>query len=479
MTDQLNKTIKLIDPDIAERASIGALVLMGESSPFISSIENLPQSAFKKGKNREVFLKLKELILEKARYDYQDILSDLDFCEKNKVNENYFLDCVESFKGVSLENDILPTMKRFAQIAKIERKLYTTVIDRDNAEESMGQLRELLDDFEYINQDRQVHYLSDVAEEIETVDQLPPIPTPFWPELQVALKGGLKRTGKYVVVAPSGFGKTSLSVTFAEELAKPFCITRSGERINMGYKVLFIELEMAKEELYWRLLGKMSGVRIDYLQGNTIVPDVMVKDTKGEMRPLRELVKETRIGAKRVFAENYNIKIADTLLDYDVILETVEKQCKMNAVDVVIIDYLGLIEHTDQKIPDWKVPAKFTRALQTLQKKYKFASIELTQYRKGQAEAGFDERGWYGQKSADEIEGGKMIQNSADAIICLYQTKEQKELEKINGFYKTKVMYKLMKNRVGKQIYDVVLDYNRSTASLKEAYENTLKPIID
>jgi replicative DNA helicase len=468
MSTPLNKTIKLIDPDIAERASIGSMILMGEPSPFISSVESLPQASFNKGKNREVFLRLKSLVLEKARYDYRDILEDIEFCEKYKIQENYFLDCIECFKGVSLENDVLPTMKRFAQIAKIEKKLYTTVIDKENVEESMGQLRELLDDFEYINQDRQVHYLSDVAEEIETVEQLPPIPTPFWPELQVALKGGLKRTGKYIVVAPSGFGKTSLSVTFAEELAKPFTITRSGDKVEMGHKVLFIELEMAKEELYWRLLGKMSGIPIDYLQGNVEVPVT-----------LKEKVEKFRNGAKSIFAQDYNIKIADTLLEYNSILETIEKQCKMNAVDVLIIDYLGLIEHDDQKIPDWKVPAKFTRALQTLQKKYKFASIELTQYRKGQSETGFDDRGWHGEKSTDEIEGGKMIVNSADAIICLYQSEEQRELEKVNGFYKTKVMYRLMKNRVGKLIRDVILDYNRSTASLKESYENTLINKID
>lgn len=139
-----------------------------------------------------------------------------------------------------------------------------------------------------------------------------------FPDLDRVLGGGLIREGFYVLAARPGCGKTTLATAITERI------------LEQGRRVLFISLEMSRKQLAARRFAADVGLvtATQILSGKlseqeySAVADSMVKLSR---RPL-------------FFNRKAVLNVSE-----------VQFLAKQNRADVVVIDYLGLVQHDGGK----------------------------------------------------------------------------------------------------------------------------------
>lgn len=136
--------------------------------------------------------------------------------------------------------------------------------------------------------------------------------------LDAILGGGFLREGLYILGARPGCGKTTFAIAIADRM------------LAQGHRVLFVSLEMSRNQLMARwaaaILGKHTAAQI--LTG-TFPPE--------ETDTVVQCVKD--LSQKPFF---FNRRSALNV-------QEVQFLARQNRVDVVIIDYLGLLQHGDGK----------------------------------------------------------------------------------------------------------------------------------
>lgn len=133
-------------------------------------------------------------------------------------------------------------------------------------------------------------------------------------ELDKILGGGLIREGFYVLGARPGCGKTTLGIAISERM------------LESGKTVLFISLEMSRKQLTARRLAAASGIATaaQIIRGNlsdseySIIGEWLIKLSK---RPL-------------FFNRKSSLNVSE--------IQFLARQCK---ADIVVIDYLGLLQY--------------------------------------------------------------------------------------------------------------------------------------
>lgn len=160
------------------------------------------------------------------------------------------------------------------------------------------------------------------ADLVEAIDraamgQNQTVPTGF-KRLDSLLGGGLLREGLYILGARPGCGKTTFAVAAAERM------------LMQGHRVLFISLEMSRDQLMARRtaaeVGKFTATQI-------LTYSFPPEELDGVLGCIRTLSQRPFFFNRR---PSLNVQEIQTL-------------AKRNKVDVVIIDYLGLLQHGDGK----------------------------------------------------------------------------------------------------------------------------------
>lgn len=450
---------ELPDFPTAEKAIIGTLILEGSFNARVSKTSMIKPDEFKSEKAKLLFTYFLYLAERKETFKFYDF--DIEhnelFLRDNDIPVEYLMDCVECLSIYNLEQSV-EVFRRKKVLESMKDAWYSIDLDDSNPDKFIADVEKIKEEYYSIIEDVGATFLSDISNEAEV--SLPPIPTPYLPALEEVLWGGFQRGQSYIVVAPSGYGKSSFGITVAEETAKPISIrVGTGEQVKMGYKVLFVSIEMKKERIYWRFASKATGLNSKLLNRPELAKD--------EFR--RKEAIEGRQKAKDMF-KNYYLKIADGVNQHDKIIELIDTQSKMGNVDMVIIDYIGLVGN-DKAKDDWQRASKFAEAMLSLTKKHNFVNIELAQYTKGNSESGVDERGRLGKKGMYEIAGGAAVAQSADCIIALYQTEAQiaKEQVNISNKIQSQSCLKLLKNRDDVAIEGVVMDWNKARNSFRQA----------
>lgn len=176
-----------------------------------------------------------------------------------------------------------------------------------------------------------------------------PISTGF-PCIDKALNGGFFRQTLVTVGAAPGMGKTALVSQISENLAKD------------GHSVLYINLEMSRQQMLARSLARISN---NVLHRRISVNEIMRGYAWTDAT--RQLVEDA--------AAEYKDDIADDLIynpgqqqttDLDEIMETIEQeQARIGRAPVVVVDYLQLLSsQTGGKADDAVTTIK--KAVQTL-----------------------------------------------------------------------------------------------------------------
>lgn len=139
-----------------------------------------------------------------------------------------------------------------------------------------------------------------------------------FPDLDRVLGGGLIREGLYILAARPGCGKTTLATAIAERM------------LEQGRRVLFVSLEMSRKQLTARRLSADVGM---------VTATEILRGGLGEEASAAVAESAVKLSKRPLF---FNRKAALNASE-------VQFLAKQNRADVVVIDYLGLMQHEGGK----------------------------------------------------------------------------------------------------------------------------------
>jgi replicative DNA helicase len=220
------------------------------------------------------------------------------------------------------------------------------------------------------------------------------------------LINGLNKQEMIIVAARPGQGKTTLANNIAINVAKK------------NKHVAIFNLEMSKEQIFEKILSNVSMVECNKISNGSLSKEDWLRLGKGE---------NTLIGLSD------NMKVYDRTLKIDSILAKAKKLKKQGKLDVLIIDYLQLVEGDKKQSREQEV-SSISRKLKQLSKELNISVIALSQLSRAP-----EQRADHRPILSDLRESGAIEQDS-DVIIFCYrdeyynaETEEKNIMEMIIG----------------------------------------------
>lgn len=200
---------------------------------------------------------------------------------------------------------------------------------------------------------------------------------------------GLNKSDLIIIGARPGMGKTSFALNIAQN-------------VTMGTrkKCVFFSLEMSKEQLAERLLSARAGIPSNKLRRGELTNDEWVRlgNAAGEFSDC-ELYLDDTAGIS--------------------VPEIKAKIRRMKDVDVVIIDYLGLLRSAVRKENRVQEVAEITRNLKMLAKDLNIPVICCAQL----SRAGTEGRGKSHKPQLSDLRESGTIEQDADIVLFVYREK--------------------------------------------------------
>jgi len=197
---------------------------------------------------------------------------------------------------------------------------------------------------------------------------------------------GLNKSDLIILGARPGMGKTSFALNILRNVA-----------VTAGKTVCMFSLEMSRDQLAQRLLSSEAGIKSEKLRTGELDVDEW----------------------KRLAQAGDNLSKANIYLDETSTITVPEMKAKlrrMKRVDLVIIDYLGLMhsaKHTDNRVQEI---SEITRNLKIMAKELKVPVIACAQLSRATEAKGKSHR----PALADLRDSGS-IEQDADIVLFLYR----------------------------------------------------------
>jgi replicative DNA helicase len=199
--------------------------------------------------------------------------------------------------------------------------------------------------------------------------------------------GGLRDSELVIAAGRPGMGKTALALTLAVSAAKT------------GKKVKIVSLEMSEEQLVQRLYAQFTGISVQE-QLKAGAPMSMFRRLADAGNLLDELP--------------ISIDASDTQTVTSIRAEA-RRDKRRDGLDLLIIDYLGLIQPSDPKAQKVHQIEQITTGLKRLSKELNIPVVLLAQLNRG-VESRDDKR----PGLADLRDSGS-IEQDADVVMLLYR----------------------------------------------------------
>lgn len=197
--------------------------------------------------------------------------------------------------------------------------------------------------------------------------------------------GGFFKTGFYVVGARPGMGKTTVSLNIADRIAA------------QGKRVLFVTLEMDKDQITAKRLAYLSGIAYNAIYTGRVMPD--------EMECLE-------IGLEKVSSRALDVVESgvNSVSDLSGLLQS-------NPYDVVFVDYLGLMEpaQEDAQRSKYEQMTNLSKAFKSLAKKLHTPIIALSQLNR-ESQSRRNKR-----PTLSDLRDTGAIEQDADGVILLHR----------------------------------------------------------
>ncbi len=200
---------------------------------------------------------------------------------------------------------------------------------------------------------------------------------------------GLNKSDLLILGARPGMGKTAFALNIARNVA-----------VNENKTVCFFSLEMSRDQLAQRLLSSEAGIPSAKLRTGDLDPDEWTR-----LAQAGEVLSKTKI----YLDESPGITVR----------EIKAKLLRMKKVDLVVVDYLGLMR-SDSRKPENRVQevSEITRNLKIMAKDLKIPVLVCAQLSRGTESKGSSHK----PGLADLRESGS-IEQDADIVMFLYREK--------------------------------------------------------
>ncbi|MCM1285223.1 MAG: replicative DNA helicase [Acetobacter sp.] len=228
---------------------------------------------------------------------------------------------------------------------------------------------------------------------------------------------GLNRSDFILIGARPAMGKTSFALNLAQNVA-----------MNARKKCVFFSLEMTKEQLAQRLLSSQAGIESQKLRKGDLTTDEW-----------------TRLGNAAGQFDGVELYLDDT--SQITVPEIKSKIRRMNDVDCIIIDYLGLIKSATRKENRVQEVSEITRNLKMMAKDLNIPVVCCAQLSRATEGHGKNHK----PQLADLRESGS-IEQDADIVMFLYREdyyKNDVAEDKQDEIDATKTELIIAKNRHG------------------------------
>ncbi|MCQ2450770.1 MAG: replicative DNA helicase [Clostridia bacterium] len=197
---------------------------------------------------------------------------------------------------------------------------------------------------------------------------------------------GLNKSDLIILGARPGMGKTAFALNIARNVA-----------VNAGKTVCFFSLEMTRDQLAQRLLSSEAGIKSEKLRTAELDGDEWtVLAQAGE-----------------------NLSKADFYIDETSSITVPEMKAKlrrMKKVDLVIVDYLGLMHTPRQNDNRVQEVAEITRSLKIMAKELKVPVIACAQLSRAT-----EAKGKSHKPALADLRDSGSIEQDADIVLFLYR----------------------------------------------------------
>lgn len=197
---------------------------------------------------------------------------------------------------------------------------------------------------------------------------------------------GFRPSSLYILAARPAMGKTALSMTMAINAAQD------------NKKVLFISLEMDAGQLQQRAISRFSGLSVDTQMGNMMDADIQ------------------RIFAAAEILKKLPVSIDDQPAQtVGSILSKARRHMRLNGLDIIFIDYLGLIQPDDMRQNKVHQIEQITTGLKKVAKILKVPIVLMSQLSRA-LEIREDKR-----PILSDLRDSGAIEQDADVVMFIYR----------------------------------------------------------
>ena len=197
---------------------------------------------------------------------------------------------------------------------------------------------------------------------------------------------GLNKSDLIILGARPGMGKTSFALNIARNVA-----------VNKGKTVCFFSLEMTRDQLAQRMLSSEAGIKSEKLRTGELDADEWTRLAQAG---------DTLSAAEIYFDETSSITVR----------EMKAKLKRMKKVDLVVIDYLGLMRSARQIDNRVQEISEITRNLKIMAKELKVPIIACAQLSRGTEQKGKSHR-----PALSDLRDSGSIEQDADIVLFLYR----------------------------------------------------------
>lgn len=432
-----NNTRILPSDEAAEKAILGSILLDNSILNELSTIIE-PKDFYKNG-HRELFQTMLDFINENANLKI-DIITLVDgLNKKNKLElcggvsyiSSLTNDAPSSTNAFIYANMIkkLSMRRRLINISTslkddaydLTQDIATTIDKGENSLSTLATKGNVAGEYENASQ-----LLLQTIEKIENrtkEDSFIGFSTGF-NELDKRLSGGFKEQDYVIIGARPSIGKTAFALTVALNML-----------LLHNYRIGFLSLEMKATDLLERALTGISRVDFSHIRNGLLTED-----------ELNQIFDACENLAKQKFyiQDTPNMQLND-------IRTQARKMKREDDIQLLFVDYIGLIQNTDNSVPRHEQIANISRTLKQLTRELNIPIIVLSQ-------VGRQTDGQLPRLS-DLRESGS-IEQDADVVILLHRNNAEDSL-----IQKTEVL--VAKNRNG-ETGKIELGFHRNIVRFEE-----------
>lgn len=444
---QFKDLAKLINPNSIykdvqlERNVLNILIVDDEQQRL--GVDYLNENTFFDIRNRELFSLIKN---EKAKFknksitfNYEDIASFLENPEIKQQYKNiddYYLNVVlssglansKNFKDYSDRLIELEQMRLFEafSLRKIPEFLKDKNIKFDDISKELNAFFNLnLSTTSGVGQFKRIDELmNDYSNQLQEMKERPEQGKilSYFPEID-EITQGFKPGQLIIIAARPSVGKTAFSLNLAQRISY-----ENLEKNRVGKNVAFISLEMTSNELLSRTISSVMKIPLNKLQNP-------FQFTENDIEKLNTFNSSFLPKMKLQFDDTPKCKLKEIIWK----IKKLNKNLK-GQLDVVFIDYLGLIDASENSRNRTEQVSIISRALKTLALEEKITVVALSQLNR------VVEQRENNTPQLHDLRDSGSVEQDADIVIFLNKIKDP------NSFNNdvSKVNLTVAKNRNGK-----------------------------